>query len=455
MSDSISSITDNTIPKQRIQENSLDLTPHIIEAFLIVFANNLSQIQNFNIQRKLGKHVDQRFYSYQFFVYIDNCECLILTVGKNEDQMLFLDEFKMGTDDQGNPCCTLPTDKLLDVVTLVALFSNMKYISIVDDSMIIIGKNRNKCNYNLALFYILETGNSWYDIQGFVSENVKEEHKYNRKLLDKPLRFFHTDQQSYIRQIIYILFNSYNESFPYGSIHNIFNEMTLSELMVNHIIPHKHKITTCDDPMYQIIMCLQDAFMFLDDKTEAIETKVFYYNYENRKKDLSKTVIPQTFDDYVNNHNLTKSKIQNEIGAISQFLKSQNENITYQQSVDDMIWAADTDVDISSIFEFITEYSLTHDLDVEMELDELESAISPLSDWILEVRERVNNNRKGGIKTSTNNSRLRPPLLEPKTQSSLRGASFSCSMRIVKKNKKKSKTKTKTKTKRSQKNKTR
>ena len=75
MSDSmsVSTITlDPMNPRNYTKENALDLTPHIIQAFLIVFKNNLSLIRKFSIFRELGKHIDRRFYSYQFFVNIDD-----------------------------------------------------------------------------------------------------------------------------------------------------------------------------------------------------------------------------------------------------------------------------------------------------------------------------------------------------------------------------------------------
>lgn len=393
MSDSmsVSTITlDPMNPRNYTKENALDLTPHIIQAFLIVFKNNLSLIRKFSIFRELGKHIDRRFYSYQFFVNIDDCECLVLTVGKDTDEMLFLNEFKMGTDEYGNPCCTLPTQDLLDVVTLVSLFSNMKYISIVDDSSIIIGKRPNQCNYILALFYILETGNSWYDERGFVSINAEDEYKYNSQLLEKPLRFFHAEQKTCLQQIIHILVTHYGETFHYGSIHDLFQEMTLTELMGTHIRHHKHKITSCEDPMYHIIMLLEQAFMFEDDKAEAIKKKVFYYEYDDRRKYLSKTVMPQVFEDYMENNDLTLKQIHLEIGAISNFLTSQHENIVH-----DDVWA-ETTVNLSSIMNFIKDYRLTHLH--EMELEELETANSPIPDWVLKVRENIRNKKSGGIK---------------------------------------------------------
>lgn len=393
MSDSmsVSTITmDPMNPRNYTKENALDLTPHIIQAFLIVFKNNLSLIRNFSIFRELGKHIDNRFYSYQFFVNIDDCECLVLTVGKDKDEMLFLNEFKMGTDEHGNPCCTLPTQDLLDVVTLVTLFSNMKYISIVDHSNVIIGKLPNQCHYILALFYILENGNSWYDERGFVSVNAEDEYKYNSQLLEKPLRFFHPQQQTCLLQIIHILSNHYGETFIYRSINDLFQEMTLTELMGTRIRRYKHKITSCEDPMYDIIMLLEEAFMFEDDKEEAIKKKVFYYEYDDRRKYLSRTVMPQVFEDYMENNELTLEQIQLEIGAISQFLISQHENIVH-----DDVWA-ETNVNFSSIMNFIKDYRLTHLH--EMELDESVTPNSPISDWVLNVRENIRDRRIGGIK---------------------------------------------------------
>jgi hypothetical protein len=371
------SVSSITLPRNQgryPKENALDLTPHIVYAFMTVFENNLPSIQNFAIERRLGEYIDKLFYSYQFSIFIDDCECLVLTVGKNNT--LIMNEFKTGTDEYDNPCCTLPTKELLDAVVLVALFSNMKYISIVDDSSIFIGK-KSRCSYSLALLYLLETGNSWWDTQGFSSKKYSEEYEYNRRLLDRPLDFFNPQQHAYLKQIIDILIFSYKESF------DSIGQITLHDFILKHIVPHKHTITKCADPMYKIIHMLQLAFMFDDNITEATKKKVLYYEYEERLKDLRRTLMPQVLENYMNKHSLTLEEIQNEIGSIQQYLLSHNKNITeldvYAESDSEQSfqgeWIGDTIIHILPIMSFLEEYRLTHAVDngTAMMLDDLES----------------------------------------------------------------------------------
>lgn len=370
-----SSVTYLSKKRQNKKENAFDLTPHIIQAFLIVFKDDCQTLSDFIIHRELSTHFENNFYSYKYYIYVDDCECLVLTVG--DHQTLVLNEFKMGMEPEGTPCCKLPTQQLLDVVTLVALFSDLNKILIADDSRIIINQS---CDYSLAFFYLLETGNSWYDNHGFLSKDWKGEYNYNMKLLDKPLSFFHNVQQPFILQIIHILITQYNDHFPYDTMDQVLREMTLRELMENYIVKHKHKITKCTDPMFKIIVLLESTFMFEDVKSEAIKNKVFYYDFEERFKDVKNTVMPSTLEEYMRGENLSIEEIKNTIGAISQFLISTGENITTYNRIDH--WTADAEIDCEEIIKFIREYRTTHFADngvaMELDLDEYVEHQSPI-----------------------------------------------------------------------------